>query len=236
MSAAAALLDRLGRPGTVRLGSTTTGRAACLTTGLAPLDAALEGGLQRGRVTELAGARSAGRTGLACCIAASATSAGETIAWIDPDDTLDPDAATAAGVALARTLWVRPRDVADACSAAEILLGAGGFGLVVLDLGSQPCLPATPAGRRAPRLPGPTSWIRLARAAERTRSTLLVLATASQTGACAALRLELTEPRARWSGGPGRRVLLDGITARLTVARSRGGGAGRTLVVRQACA
>src|SRR4029077_8630275 len=185
-----------------------------------------------GRVTELSGSRSAGRTGLACRIAASATSAGETIAWIDPDDALDPEAAAAAGVALARTLWVRPRNVADACSAAEILLGAGGFGLVVLDLGSQPALPA----RRATRPPTPTSWMRLARAAEHTRSTLLVLVTASQAGACAALRLELTGPRARWSGGPRPRVPLRRHTARLTVAPSRSGGAGRTLVVRQACA
>jgi len=225
VSAATALFDRLGRPGTVRLGTTTAGRDTRLTTGLPPLDAILEGGLPRGRVTELAGARSAGRTGLACHIAASATNAGETIAWVDPDDALDPEAATAAGVTLAHTLWVRPRDVANAVGAAEILLGAGGFGLVVLDLGSR-----SGVAIRS------TSWMRLARAAERTRSTLLVLAAASQTGTCAALRLELTGPRARWSGGPGRRVLLDGVTARLTVARSRGGSAGRSLVVRQACA
>ena len=223
MSAAAALLDRLGHPGTVRLGTTTAGRVARLTTGLSVLDAVLEGGLPRGRVTELAGARSAGRTGLACRIAASATNAGETIAWVDPDDALDPEAASAAGVTLPRTLWVRPRDVAGAFGAAEILLGAGGFGLVVLDLGNQP-----DGTTRS------TSWMRLTRAAERTHSTLLVLTAASQTGTCAALRLELTGRRARWSGGPGRRVLLDGVTARLTVARSRGGGAGRSLVVRQA--
>ena len=232
MSAPATLLDRLGCPGSVRLGSTTIGRAAWLTTGLPALDVALEGGLPRGRVTELSGSRSAGRTGLACRIAGNATSAGETIAWIDPDDALDPEAATAAGVALARTLWVRPRNVADACSAAEILLGAGGFGLVVLDLGSQPALPA----RRATRPPTLTSWMRLARAAERTRSTLLVLAIASQAGACAAVRLELEGPCARWGGGRGRRVLVDGIAARRRGARSRSGGAGRTLVVRQACA
>ena len=225
MSAATALFDRLGRPGTVRLGTTTAGRDTRLTTGLPPLDAILEGGLPRGRVTELAGARSAGRTGLACHIAASATNAGETIAWVDPDDALDPEAATAAGVTLAHTLWVRPRDVANAVGAAEILLGAGGFGLVVLDLGSR-----SGVAIRS------TSWMRLARAAERTRSTLLVLTAASQTGTCAALRLELTGRRARWNGGPGRRVLLDGVTARLTVARSRGGSAGRSLVVRQACA
>jgi hypothetical protein len=239
MSAAAALLDRLGRPGTVRLGATATGQAARLVTGLPALDAALEGGLPRGRVTELAGTRSAGRTGLACRIAASATSAGETIAWVDSDDALDPAAAAAAGVALARTLWVRPRDVADACVAAEILLGAGGFGLVVLDLGNRPgSLPGPPGSAiggttRPPRV---TSWPRLARAAERTRSTLLVLTPSSQTATSTALRLELTGRRVQWSGGPGRRLLLDGVTTRLIVARIRGAGAGRALVVRQACA
>ena len=225
MSAAAALLDRLGRPGAVRLGATAPVLQPRLATGLPALDAAIEGGLPRGRVTELTGARSAGRTGLACRIAASATRAGETIAWVDPEDALDPETAGGAGVALPRTLWVRPRDVADALRAAEILLGAGGFGLVVLDLGV--------AGTART-----TAWTRLARAAERTRSTLLVLAAARSAGSCAALALELVGRRARWSrgAGAGRHVLLDGITARLTVARSRGGGAGRAVVVRHACA
>jgi|SRR5262245_11306493 len=223
MSAATALLDRLGRPGTIRLGTAPITPLARLATGIPALDDVLEGGLPRGRMTELAGARSAGRTGLACRIAASATSAGETIAWVDPEDALDPEAAAAAGVTLGRTLWVRPRDVADAFRAAEILLGAGGFGLVVLDLAGG----AAWAART-------TSWTRLARAAERTSSTLLVLDTARQAGAFAALGLELVGRRARWSGGPGRRVLLDGITARLTVAR--GGGTGHALMVRQACA
>lgn len=222
MSAAAALLDRLGRPGAVRLGATAPVPQLRLATGLPALDAALEGGLPRGRVTELVGTRSAGRTGLACRIAASATRAGETIAWVDPEDALDPAAAGAAGVALPRTLWVRPRDVPDALRAAEILLGAGGFGLVVLDLGSA-------GGART------TAWTRLARAAERTRSTLLGLATTRSAGPRAALALELASRRARWSGGPGRHVLLDGITTRLTVARNRGRGAGRALLLRQAC-
>jgi hypothetical protein len=223
MSAAAALLDRLGRPGAVRLGATAPVPLLRLATGLPALDAALEGGLPRGRVTELVGPRSAGRTALASRIAASATRSGETIAWVDPEDALDPEAAGAAGVRLTRTLWARPRDVPDALRATEILLGAGGFGLVVLDLESV-------HSARAP------VWTRLARAAERTGSTLLVLATIRPAAASAALALELTSHRARWSGGPGRRVLLDGITVRLRVTRSRDGGMGRAVLLRQACA
>jgi len=222
MSAAAALLDRLGRPGDVRLGSTRPQPVRRLPTGLAALDHALGGGLPRGRIAELAGPPSAGRTGLACAIAANATHAGETIAWIDPEDALEPEAAAAAGVLLALTLWVRPRSVADALRAAEIVLGAGGFGLVVLDAGVE-------------RVRGGV-WPRLARAAERTRSTLLVVAPRRAAGTFAALGLELGARRTRWSGGAGRLTLLEGIDARVTVVRSRVGRPGQALVLRQACA
>jgi len=221
MSRAAELLDRLGRPGDVRLGTARPMAIARLTTGLAELDDALGGGLPRGRITELAGVRSAGRTGVACVIAATATGRGETIAWIDPADALDPETAADAGVVLERTLWVRPHDTAAACRAAEIVLGAGGFGLVVLDVDA-----------RAASAP----WPRLARATERARSTLLVVTARRGTGTFAAVGLELTGRHVRWGGGPGRLVVLDGIDARVAVVRSRIGRPGRTLVVRQACA
>src|SRR4029450_4916038 len=129
MSAAAALLDRLGRPGAVRLGATGPVPQLRLARGPPAREAGRGAGLRRGGVTELVGTRGAGRTGLACRIAASATRAGETIAWVDPEDALDPEAADTAGVALPRTLWVRPHDVAGALPAAEILLGARGLGL-----------------------------------------------------------------------------------------------------------
>jgi hypothetical protein len=223
MSTARALLDRLGGSGTVRLGTGRPDAVVRLPTGLPALDAILGGGLPRGRVTELAGPRSAGRTGLACAIAAAATRAGETIAWVDTPDALDPEAAAAAGVALTRTLWVRPRSTVDALRATDILVGAGGFGLVVLDVDG-------PAGRVN------AAWPRIARAAERTRSSLLVVAPERQAGTLAALSLELGDRRVRWSGGRGQLVLLDGIEARVRVVRSRVGRPGQALLVRQACA
>ena len=223
MPLAATLLDRLGRPGDLRLGLPPRGGHPTLPTGLEALDRVLGGGLPRGRLVELAGRRSSGRTALACAIAANATQQGEVVGWIDPSDALDPDTVVTTGIAPTRVLWVRPRSEHDAPKAAEYLLGAGGFGLVILDLAEA-----------APHLLLP--WPRLARAAERSRTTFLVLAPERRAGPYAALGLELSERHAQWSRGPGRPTLLDGITTALTVARDRLGASGRRLTVRHACA
>lgn len=221
---AAALLDRLGRPGDVRLAGARPPALPPLATGIAPLDAVLGGGLPRGRLTELAGARSSGRTALACAVAGAATRAGELVAWVDVEDGLEPEAAAAAGVVLAHVLWVRPPGTRDALRAAELLAGAGGFGLLVLDLGTAEAAP-----RGVP-------WPRLVHAAERTGTVLLLVAARRLAGSCTALGLELGTRRVRWSGGPGRLTLLDGIDAHVAVARSRIGPPGRAVVLRQACA
>lgn len=226
MSRAAALLDRLGRPGGIRLGTTPTDTAKRLPTGLPPLDALLGGGIPRGYVSEITGKPGAGRTALACAIAAAATARGEIVGWVDPDDALDPETAAAAGLDLARVLWVRPQCPGDARRATELLLEAEGFGLVVLDLTGST---ASGDGRHA----GP-AWIRVARAAARTSSTLLVLAARRQAGSAAVLGLELGPHRARWSGGRGNLLLLDGIAVRVAIVRNRGGALGRALVLRHA--
>src|SRR5439155_21321979 len=128
---------------------------------------------------EHAGGGGPGRPGVACAIVARARQAGETIAWVDVDDALEPETVAAAGVVLARLLWVRPRGVPDALRAAEMLLGAGGFGLVALDVGD--------AGS-----PGPApAWPMLARAAERSGTALPVIEPQPQACPFAALGLDL---------------------------------------------
>ncbi len=222
MSAAAALLDRLGRPGDLRLADSRLDTVRRLPTGIAGLDDALAGGLPRGRVTELVGRRSTGRTGLACAILARATRAGEVVALVDVDDAFDAETGAAAGVVLERLLWTRPLRLVDAFRAAELLLAAGGFGLVVLDAGER-----GDAVRLSPRL---------AQAAERSGTALLVVAPRRRTGSPAALVVEVAGRRVRWSGGPGRVVLLDGLQSEVRVARTRVGRPGRSVVLRQACA
>src|SRR5580658_7873997 len=76
-------------------------------TGVAEVDALLEGGLSVGAITEMVGAESSGRTSLALSFLAGITRMGKVGAWIDVLNTLDPESVAAAGVDLSRLLWVR---------------------------------------------------------------------------------------------------------------------------------
>lgn len=76
-------------------------------TGIETLDNLLEGGLPLGAVTELVGPECSGRTSVALSFLARMTQAAKVCAWIDVSNALDPASAAAAGVDLARLLWVR---------------------------------------------------------------------------------------------------------------------------------
>jgi len=67
----------------------------------------LGGGLPVGTITEVIGSSCSGRTSLALAFIAEITCAGQTTAWIDVADALDPESAAAAGVDLNRQLWIR---------------------------------------------------------------------------------------------------------------------------------
>ena len=78
-----------------------------LATGVGAVDEVLEGGLSVGALTEMIGAECSGRTALALAFVAQVTRAEKVCAWVDVSDALSPESAAAAGVDLARLLWVR---------------------------------------------------------------------------------------------------------------------------------
>src|SRR4051794_34977274 len=106
--------------------------AARLPAGSPALDALTGGGLVRGRIVELSGPRSSGRMSAILTMTAAVQAMGELCAIIDVADALDPRSAVRAGVILPRLLWVRPTCMLDGLKAADWVLDAGGFGLVVL--------------------------------------------------------------------------------------------------------
>ncbi|HVH06914.1 MAG TPA: hypothetical protein VNE71_13035 [Myxococcota bacterium] len=134
-------------------------------TGLSGVDRLLGGGFPRGAVSEIAGPPSSGRTSLAFALLARATACGEVVAMVDAGDAFDPPSAAAAGVDLARLLWVRPPDVAAALRSASHLLAARGFAALVLDL----------AGFERQAALGPRLWPRLRRETTATDTALVVL-------------------------------------------------------------
>jgi hypothetical protein len=90
-----------------------------LSSGIATLDTILEGGIVRGRVSEIVGRSGCGRTSLAASFAAVATRRGEVAAWIDSSGAFDPRSIAAAGADLSRILWVGADTAARARDSAE---------------------------------------------------------------------------------------------------------------------
>ena len=90
-----------------------------LSCGLEEVDRVLGGGLPLGAITELAGLHSSGRTTLVLSTMAVVTQLGDSCAYVDAADALDPVSAAALGVDLRRLLWVRTGDAGEAAVAAE---------------------------------------------------------------------------------------------------------------------
>lgn len=177
-----------------------------LSTGLPPLDAALGGGLPAGRIVELVGASG---MSLALRLLAAASPRG-LCAFLDPTDALDAQAAQELGVDLARLLWARVRRPDDALRAADILLRAGGFVLVVI----YQC------GVGSLRAPG-GAWQRLVQRAEHAGTTLLVVREEPAAGSASCVTLHASPERTLWERAPGDRWLLVGQVILLSVPRSR---------------
>jgi recombination protein RecA len=106
-----------------------------------------------------------------------------------------------AGVNLDRVLWVNCGGNAQhALKATDLLIQAGGFGLVVLDLADTPNATA--------RRISLTSWFRLRHAAERSGAALVAVERQINARSCSALQIEMRRTKPLWIG-----KLLRGIAA-----------------------
>lgn len=182
-------------------------------TAVPAFDRLLDGGLPRGQLVELVGARTSGRFSTLLAALAAATGVGETAALVDLGDGLDPGSAAALGVDLERLLWARPARLKEALAAAEMLL-AGGFPLVALDLG----MPPVRGGRG-----GEAGWLRLARAAKAHDAALLVGSPYRVTGTAAGAVLQAGRGRATWQGErAGSPRLLAGLAGHIELEKYRG--------------
>jgi hypothetical protein len=182
-----------------------------LVTGIPALDAVLGGGLARGRLCELHGPLSSGRTSVALAVLARATAAGEVVAIVDAADAFHPASARAAGMQLDRVLWVRPPGVGEAVRAGERLLQARGFAAVLLDASMHDA-----EWRALPE----AVWQRLTRSAAACGAALIVVSGRRVTGAHADIALGLAQIAARFSGTPS---LFEGLETLAGITRQRRG-------------
>jgi hypothetical protein len=144
-------------------------------------------GCPKGRITEIVGPASSGRTSLLHRLLATAAERGEYAALVDPMDSFDPRTAAGAGADLGTLVWVRCRgNLEHALKAVDLLLHNGGLGLIALDLCDVPTVQL----RRIP----PATWYRFRRAVENSQAVLLVLSREAQVKSCSALTLETSLP------------------------------------------
>ncbi len=125
---------QFGKGSVMRLGDRPQMKVNVIPTGSLSLDIALGiGGVPRGRVIEIYGPESSGKTTLALHIIANAQKAGGLVAFIDAEHALDPEYAGALGVNLDELLISQPDFGEQALEIAETLIRSGSVDAIVVD-------------------------------------------------------------------------------------------------------
>ena len=128
------ITKRYGEGAIMRLGQTTTLNVDAIPTGSMTLDMALGiGGVPRGRIVEIYGPESSGKTTVALSVIAEAQKQGGIAAFIDVEHALDPVYAKALGVDLDELLVSQPDSGEQALEIAEALIRSGAIDVIVLD-------------------------------------------------------------------------------------------------------
>jgi recombination protein RecA len=218
--------------------------SALVATDVAALDMSLRGGLPRGQLSEISGPRTSGRTSLLFQLWAAATRRGDIVACIDTFDRLDVSSAAAAGIDLGRLLWIRgqaitrmqetttftihdsgftipagpaglfDRTLDRALKALNLVLQAGGFGVVAIDLADVPVAVL----KRIPY----TTWLRVQRTIEGSDTACVLLTPEPVSRSAGGLTLTLTG-HSSWTGDSdrSRRLAALDVTTRIVSPRRR---------------
>ncbi|WP_454931896.1 recombinase RecA [Actinomyces oricola] len=135
LATALAQIDKsFGKGSVMRLGDDTRPPVSVISTGSVALDVALGvGGLPRGRIVEIYGPESSGKTTVALHAVASAQKAGGNAAFIDAEHALDPVYAKALGVDTDNLLVSQPDTGEQALEIADMLIRSGGLDIIVVD-------------------------------------------------------------------------------------------------------
>ncbi len=135
IGAAVSQIERqFGKGSIMRMGDERPSDVASISTGALALDLALGvGGVPRGRVVEIYGPESSGKTTLALHIIAEAQKAGGLAAFIDAEHAFDPAYAEAIGLDLENLYFSQPDNGEQALEIADTLVRSGALDIVVVD-------------------------------------------------------------------------------------------------------
>lgn len=133
-SALSEINKQYGKGSVMRLGERANAPVSVIPTGSFALDIALGiGGLPKGRVIEIYGQESSGKTTVALHAVAQVQKSGGTAAFIDAEHALDPEYAKKLGVDIDNLLVSQPDTGEQALEIADILIRSGGVDLIVVD-------------------------------------------------------------------------------------------------------
>ena len=125
---------QFGEGSLMKLGTDNVKKVPAISTGALSIDLALGiGGIPKGRVVEIYGPESSGKTTLSLHVAAEAQKAGGVAAFIDAEHALDPVYASALGVDIDELLVSQPDTGEQALEIADMLIESGGVDIVIID-------------------------------------------------------------------------------------------------------
>jgi recombination protein RecA len=133
-NALANIEKNIGKGSVMRLGDKPIDKVPVITTGCLSLDYALVvGGLPRGRIVEIYGPESGGKSSLAMQIVAQAQKLGGTCAYVDAEQAMDLNYANSIGVDVSNLYLSQPDSGEDALSIVEELVSSGAIDIIVVD-------------------------------------------------------------------------------------------------------